>query len=164
VFNLNRTLVIGMKEELEKIAQDSEQKDKDYQLITGTAKTFAYGIGSIIKKTVVGTVKAGASIVSMGGGMIRSTIVPYAIPSFLRIGVVPDDDTYSEENNDINIKWFYDMGSFFGYIPLSIIHFAVFRDAYKDNPEILAIPIATNLISGIYESYRKTKKSLEDKI
>jgi len=101
-------------------------------------------------------------------GAFYMNLVPYRMPTFARQQFEPDTTEKKEVYSDGFVKPLNERaegaGVLFGvvgyFVQLSLYCYA----CQKGHPEVLAIPVATNLASALYEKGRKVRKMLEDKI
>ena len=102
-------------------------------------------------------------------GFVPMSLIPYFVPSFIRSITEdphPKIESLSLENlpsideeNALNLGVNYGIGlGVLGWVAQAVgyYHFAFNQTIPEDNvPEILLIPIATNLLSGFYELGKK---------
>ena len=122
-----------------------EFKDLSKKIISGTGKSL----------------KEFGSLASLGGAVM--VVSPYAIPTAVRVfREIKDDDG----SNKISLAG--TVGAYIGlYCGLAADTGQVFGYAYvadRGYPEAFAIPIATNVISGVYELGRKAYKNARQNV
>lgn len=127
-----------------------------------------YGIKDLLKRNLPKTIRLLKDFgVYSGDIAVKVALAPYAIPTGVRkIEESESDGRVSKDWDDYSLaqkvgSWAgayggiaIDIGQIVGYYLL----------AKNDHPEALAIPVATNLISGVYElgrlSYRNARQRI----
>jgi len=144
-------------EDLEQRSENSSLNEFK-ELIAGTTKVFLKNSLNVFGETLKFGAMAGAGVVTFSAGYVRSTVALHTLPYFIRRNkLIPEDKT----DKEISLDWFYCMGSFLGYFPGSISDLAFYIEMSKEHPYFFTIPIATNIMSGLYESYVYSKESFK---
>ena len=97
----------------------------------------------------------GRSFASEG---LNVALAPHFLPTSMRKGIEYATDCSSNKSHVGSV-----MGLCVGLYALASQSYAYYHFAKNGHPEILAVPIVTNLASGIYELYKNAKDKIIEK-
>jgi len=119
----------------------SDFKDRTKKIVKTIGKgTLDAGIGAI------NTLKGGLE------GVVAANTFPYALPTVMR--TIEENKTYDKKPGSVRA------GNALGFIAglrLTALQGAIYLAAFQNGQKYWLIPVATNLMSGLYEYIRNNK-------